>query len=365
MRADLALAGKGLCKAPQAPQAPARPATRKIRQSNSARGSQRFAKGLRGFRAAAGAFRTRKRAREEVSGGSGGAAWPVADCLTLARCAALAYTPEALAPDCLPGHVVTAWQVAETALDLALVLDLDADTRVVAFRGTRGKPAWRNNRNYDWTPASYGEPGRLHHGFASSYADLHLNVIWSFAHLPTPYRPRLLVAGHSRGAAFAKLFSARSIQKPDLVATFGGPRFCDAAWRSAYIDRDLHGRTLSFTNNNDLVSHLPPWWLGWRHVGRWMYVDRLGRIVADASRPRIVDGLLGRLRHLGKRGLDAIEDHNVAMYVAALEAAAGMPGEQKHAEDAKAPEAGAALEAAKACRPPTGAADAAAAGEAR
>jgi hypothetical protein len=144
--------------------------------------------------------------------------------------------------------------------------DVDARLTVVAFRGTAGLRdvvtdlmAWRTG----WAPG-----GKVHAGFA-----LALRRIW-----PTLVRSlgdrdgRLLYTGHSLGAALATL--AATLVPPDALYTFGSPRVGDAAF-GALLRRI---QCVRMTGCADLVSRVPPDWLGFDHVGAMTYVDRNGRL---------------------------------------------------------------------------------------
>ncbi len=89
------------------------------------------------------------------------------------------------------------------------------------------------------------------------------------------------VAGHSLGGALATLAAerlARAGRPVELLCTFGGPRVF-APWQAAafdrlsanlpgHPDRRLEDVAFRFVDRYEIVSHVPPAIIGFRHVGR-------------------------------------------------------------------------------------------------
>jgi predicted lipase len=68
--------------------------------------------------------------------------------------------------------------------------------------------------------------------------------------------------GHSLGGALALLFALKYGSRDTRVIASGCPRVGNAAFVEAIADS---GRITRIINNSDPVTHLPPYWLGYRH----------------------------------------------------------------------------------------------------
>lgn len=107
--------------------------------------------------------------------------------------------------------------------------------------------------------------------------------------------------------------------EPVEVHTFGSPRV--GSKRYVAHAKIVHYR---WVNNNDLVTRVPPTWLGYVHTGQRMYLDSEG-----VFRPKITADGLARDRWKGFRSglkarkVDHFADHAIANYVAFIESSAG------------------------------------------
>jgi len=115
--------------------------------------------------------------------------------------------------------------------------------------------------------------GRVHRGFARALG-LVLPVLRKS--LPEDSR-RLIITGHSLGAAMATL--AASLLEPAELYTFGEPRvgnctFANFMHRQCAVGLIYH----RYVDCCDIVSRVPPKWLGFRHAGRLHYIDRHGDV---------------------------------------------------------------------------------------
>jgi triacylglycerol lipase len=70
-----------------------------------------------------------------------------------------------------------------------------------------------------------------------------------------------------------------------------------------------------WVNNNDIVTRMPPTWLGYRHSGNEIYLDRSGQIQKIFGWRRVSDRLQGFLGGLLKFRLDQLSDHSVVSYI--------------------------------------------------
>lgn len=153
--------------------------------------------------------------------------------------------------------------------------------------------------------------GRVHSGFKQEVDDLwpFLEQVLKDNDLP------LWCAGHSLGGAMATICAGRCkvsriCAEPEGLFTYGSPRVGDRAYVEHY--RLVHYR---WVNNNDIVTRVPPTWLGYRHGGREMYIDSEGRVRAVRGWRRAVDRLWGFLMGLGRLNIDHFSDHSIERYI--------------------------------------------------
>ena len=120
--------------------------------------------------------------------------------------------------------------------------------------------------------------------------------------------------GHSLGAAMATICAYRCKQSsivgdPQELHTFGSPRVgCKRYIRHAKV---THYR---WVHNNDIVTRVPPVFMGYRHCGDEIYFDRYGRIRKLTGVWRSRDRWRGLLKGLLKWRLDMLTDHSIGQY---------------------------------------------------
>jgi GH25 family lysozyme M1 (1,4-beta-N-acetylmuramidase) len=102
---------------------------------------------------------------------------------------------------------------------------------------------------------------------------------------PPPSSPTVEVTGHSLGAALATLYAmenANSVQIPNpMLCTFGSPLVGDATFAAAFNAIGLTSWRID--NIKDLVTKVPPAFLGFVHVDQEEQVDSTGKVVPDWS----------------------------------------------------------------------------------
>lgn len=132
-----------------------------------------------------------------------------------------------------------------------------------------------------WNDSSGNPLGQVHKGFAQALQKDEL--LEKLIHHVTPMTRthRILMTGHSLGAALATLSACR--MRPSFLYTFGSCRVGDAAFADA-MRGTSHER---FVNCCDLVSRIPPEEFGYAHVGRLRYIDRNGEIYDAPGRDAI------------------------------------------------------------------------------
>ena len=154
---------------------------------------------------------------------------------------------------------------------------------LAAFRGTEGDDFsdLRADAQCLTTLWQGGQGGRVHAGFAAAWSE-HDVVAALHQHLACQLRPRLLLTGHSLGAALATLTA--SAISPDYLYTFGSPRVGDQAF-AATLRGIAHDR---YVDCCDLVTQVPPaGLLGYTHIGSLHYINKKGQVWVAPDKPAI------------------------------------------------------------------------------
>lgn len=181
---------------------------------------------------------------------------------------------------------------------------------VIACRGTE-PDEWNDVRaDANATLAVVGTLGKVHSGFNQEVEDL-----WPLLErvLRESQQP-LWFCGHSLGAAIATISTFRcqqdsSLPDPIELHTFGSPRV-----GCGQFIKHVGVKHFRWVHNNDLVTRVPPAWMGYRHCGEEVYLDRKGRIRKLNPVLRSRDRLKGILQGLMKWKLDFLSDHSIHGY---------------------------------------------------
>lgn len=125
----------------------------------------------------------------------------------------------------------------------------------------------------------------------------------------------LWFTGHSLGGAMATICAGRCYlseipSMPKSLFTYGSPRVGDRRFVN-FIELD-HSR---WVNNNDVVTRVPPAWLGYRHSGKEWYLNRHGRIKNVNGWTRTLDRLRGFASGLLQFKVDHFSDHSIERYI--------------------------------------------------
>jgi triacylglycerol lipase len=160
-----------------------------------------------------------------------------------------------------------------------------------------------------WTIAI--EVGKVHSGFHK-----HVDVLWPKIEslLKENQRP-VWFAGHSLGGAMSLLNAVRCRlsripSEPQAIFTYGSPRVGDRK-----LVNFLKVRHYRWVNNNDIVPRVPPRWMGYRHMGREIYLNRRGKIASLPFWLRAHDAWRGFLHSLKKWKIDQFADHSMVEYI--------------------------------------------------
>ncbi len=166
---------------------------------------------------------------------------------------------------------------------------------VLACRGTE-PTEWNDIRaDANAVMSVLGTFGNVHSGFNREVDDL-----WPMLEeLLRGVRQPVWFCGHSLGGAMATICAYRCkvssiANDPQELFTFGSPRVgCKRYIRHAEV------RHYRWVHNNDIVTRVPPAWLGYRHCGNEVYLDRHGRIrkLTGIFRSRDRSEWVARLEH--------------------------------------------------------------------
>ncbi|MEM1228773.1 MAG: lipase family protein [Planctomycetota bacterium] len=189
---------------------------------------------------------------------------------------------------------------------------------VIACRGT--EPNEWNDIQADANAASVlaETVGKVHRGFKREVDDLWPMLETALVDNDLP----IWFCGHSLGGAMATICAGRCFlshieSNPEALFTYGSPRVGNKRYIN-YVDM-THYR---FVNNNDIVTRVPPTWLGYRHCGAEVYIDRNGKIGRLGMLMKRRDRWRGFWRALRRLKIDHFSDHPLHNYVTPILAAA-------------------------------------------
>ena len=156
------------------------------------------------------------------------------------------------------------------------------------FEASNGALDWMRNLNFPARP--YGDCKSLwfcHRGFLGAWKEVRPFLA---EQISAPDIDHITVTGYSHGAAVALLCHEYAVfHRPDIADRingfgFGCPRVVWGPTPRAVQNRFL--RFLVIRNLEDLVTHLPPAFLGFHHVSPVLEIGQKGRYSAtDAHRP--------------------------------------------------------------------------------
>ena len=181
---------------------------------------------------------------------------------------------------------------------------------VVACRGTEPNE-WNDVKaDANATLAVVGALGKVHSGFNREVDD-----VWPLLESAIQQNDKdLWFCGHSLGGAIATICAFRCLQSsmlanPQELHTFGSPRVgCRRYVKQGNV------KHFRWVHNNDVVTRVPPAWMGFRHSGEEIYLDRYGRIRKLTGVLRSRDRWRGLMAGLFKWKLDFLSDHSIHQY---------------------------------------------------
>ncbi|MBO9512878.1 MAG: lipase family protein [Variovorax sp.] len=192
---------------------------------------------------------------------------------------------------------------------------------LIAFRGTQPDEIRHLATNLQAQQLEWHESGgRVHAGFAKAARGVLPQVREWLAGEGRP-RSRLVLAGHSLGAALATL--AASVLRPELLVTLGSPRVGDTDFVATLAGLDI----VRLVDGCDVVTQVPPALSFYAHAGAVTYITCVTGECVDDPAPAMIeaDRLEGRARyaaeHAWKPGavlLRELADHAPINYARAF-----------------------------------------------
>ena len=184
---------------------------------------------------------------------------------------------------------------------------------IISCRGTQ--PSQPNDllADLDVIPKRHG-PGWVHEGFRREARKLLYDImVW----VRNNKNKKIYITGHSLGAAMA-LYITQELEfaghDTTKLFTFGQPRLGNAVYINSI--KTEHYR---FVNCNDMVTHVPPQIMLFKHHGKLCYINFYGNIRQLSRWQRFKDMFRAHKRAWSKGQLfDGIYDHSMDHYVEKL-----------------------------------------------
>lgn len=202
--------------------------------------------------------------------------------------------------------------------DGAQAYRLDSKTDVViTCRGTEPNEPNDIKADIDAAKVVAETVGYVHRGFKREVDELWPMIDKSLQENTTK---KVWFCGHSLGGAMATICAGRCFlseipSMPEALFTYGSPR----VGTKRYINY-CHIQHIRWVNNNDIVPRLPPAWLGFRHAGREMYLNRDGQLRNLNYWGKLNDRVRGFVSTLMRLRIDWFSDHLINSYADAIEA---------------------------------------------
>lgn len=187
---------------------------------------------------------------------------------------------------------------------------LKGDTHVLSFRGTQVTQLSDVVADIRIFKHKESTGGRVHVGFKTE-----VDKLWDLiTNELQKIEGDLCVTGHSLGAAMATIAAGRLQNKVKTLITFGSPRVGNRKFvKSVQVE---HFRV---QNNNDDVTKVPPYFLGFKHHGTHVYLNYEGKVLKDKFWTIAFDLLWSRIKGWNDdKHFKGISDHFMSNYITKL-----------------------------------------------
>ena len=183
------------------------------------------------------------------------------------------------------------------------------DSYVLAFRGTELSELSDVLADLNVIPRGAMTHGLVHSGFRSECDKLWEAVV---KHHVRHSKKKLYITGHSLGAAMATVATSRfeEFAHVEQLTTFGSPRV-----GTRKFVKNIATPHMRFVNNNDIVTKVPLFIMGYKHHGELQYINFYGNIRKLTTWQKIKDKWRGYKSGL----LDGAMDHGMDNYIKSLE----------------------------------------------
>ena len=185
----------------------------------------------------------------------------------------------------------------------------DKTVFVLAFRGTEPDELSDLLADLNAIPRGAMTHGLVHSGFRKE-----VDKLWDdIALLQHKHQKKeLWITGHSLGAAMATICTSRMEEYTPVkqLTTFGSPRV-----GTRKFVKNISTPHLRFVNNNDLVTKVPLFIMGYKHHGVLQYINFYGNIRKLTAWQMVKDKWRGWRSGI----LDGAKDHGMDNYVKHLE----------------------------------------------
>ena len=185
---------------------------------------------------------------------------------------------------------------------------------VIACRGTQ--PTQFNDIAADLKayPVKSDSVSRVHRGFKKEVDDLWPMVEEDISRKANVTK-NIWFCGHSLGAAMATIMASRcwaniKLKDPIELYTYGSPR---VGWKG-FVDT-LAVKHYRWKNNNDIVTTVPPSFLGYKHDGELCYLNTYGNVRKFTWWQRFKDKMRGTWIGIKQGKIDSFSDHAIGLYV--------------------------------------------------
>ena len=180
---------------------------------------------------------------------------------------------------------------------------------VIACRGTQPNEFNDIRADLRAVPVMAETVGKVHLGFKQEVDDL-WPMVCEDINRKVNLKKHLWFCGHSLGAAMATIMASRchlypSIKPVEELYTFGSPK---VGW-PGYV-RSLAVEHHRWRNNNDIVTKVPLWIMGYRHHGTLHYITSDSKV----GKPGFVDWCKGMWDGIKNKKFDSIGDHDIQAY---------------------------------------------------